>query len=281
VRLSPVCCTAGWRGPAGRVSIGERRGARRDEVRGNGPIRFIYFISATSVMSATNLPPLRTLLKSHAVHSPLGLSTMLARTMSTFIATRPQFWKATAPALPGTTFAAQPDLPKLPIPDLPATLTRLKEALKPLATSNAEYAVAVTKIDQFGQGTGKVLHNRLLERDAERKHWLEGWWDDIAYLGYRDSVCTSHTPCHPLLSGDRSSLMSPTTVRALPTSYSTHSPRSRRLRPPTRPPTPNYRRTSCCSSPRSHDLPPTAKARSDQTRRHQRRSPLHGHIQVR
>jgi hypothetical protein len=123
----------------------------------------------------------------------------------------------------------------------------------------------------------------LLERDAERKHWLEGWWDDIAYLGYRDSVCTSHTDplVTRLLNGDRSSSMSPTTVRALPTSYATHSPQSRRLRPPTRPPAPNYRRTSCSSSPRSHDLPPTAKTRSDQTRRHQRRSPLHGHIQVR
>jgi carnitine O-acetyltransferase len=116
---------------------------------------------------------------------------MLARPLRT-VMSRPLNWKASAPALP----PRQPSLPKLPIPDLPATLTRLKDALNPLAVSNAEYAVAVSKIDEFGRGAGNVLHNRLLERDAEREHWLEEWWDDIAYLGYRDSVCTSHTPCH-------------------------------------------------------------------------------------
>jgi len=114
--------------------------------------------------------------------------------MSTLIptSTRPQNWKASAPEpLPNTsTFAAQASLPKLPVPDLPATLTRLKDALKPLAKTEAEYAAALTKIDEFELGRGKVLQKRLLERDAGRKHWLEDWWDDIAYLGYRESVCT-------------------------------------------------------------------------------------------
>jgi carnitine O-acetyltransferase len=112
--------------------------------------------------------------------------------MST-LSTRPLNWKAAAPApLPGTiTFAAQPSLPKLPVPELPVTLTRLKEALKPLAKSEAEYATTVAKIDAFGRGVGNELQNRLLKRSAESKHWLEEWWDDLAYLGYRDSVCTS------------------------------------------------------------------------------------------
>ena len=112
-----------------------------------------------------------------------------SRTMST-LTTRPPNWKAIAPAplSATTTFAGQASLPKLPVPELPATLTRLKEALKPLAKSEAEYTAAVTKIDEFGQGKGKELQQRLLKRHAETKHWLEEWWDNLAYLGYRDSV---------------------------------------------------------------------------------------------
>lgn len=114
------------------------------------------------------------------------------RTMSTLTA-RPPNWKAVAPApLPGTTtFAAQTSLPKLPVPELHVTLTRLKEALKPLVKGEAEYTTAVTKIDEFGQGKGKELQNRLLKRHAQTNHWLEEWWDDLSYLGYRDSVRTS------------------------------------------------------------------------------------------
>jgi|SRR5882762_8550546 carnitine O-acetyltransferase len=124
------------------------------------------------------------------------LSRSYLRATMSVLATRPPNWKAAAPApLPGTTtFAHQTSLPKLPVPELPATLAHLKEALKPLAKSEAEYIAAVTKIDEFGQGSGKVLQDRLLRRDAETKHWLEEWWDDIAYLGYRDSVRMPRPP---------------------------------------------------------------------------------------
>lgn len=113
--------------------------------------------------------------------------------MST-LTTRPPFWKAAAPApLPNTlTFLAQPSLPKLPVPELPVTLARLKESLKPLAFNPEEYSAAVSKIDEFEQGTGKELHRRLLDRYANTDHWLEEWWDDVAYLGYRDSVSPSY-----------------------------------------------------------------------------------------
>lgn len=110
--------------------------------------------------------------------------------MTTILTTRPQNWKAAAPApLPGTTtFAGQTSLGKLPVPELSATLTRLKETLKPHATSEAEYAATIAKIDEFGAGKGKELHERLLKKQANTEHWLENWWDDLGYLGYRDSV---------------------------------------------------------------------------------------------
>ncbi|KAH6916065.1 carnitine acetyl transferase [Coprinopsis sp. MPI-PUGE-AT-0042] len=111
-------------------------------------------------------------------------------TGSTLQFTRPANWKELAPeALPGSlTYAAQTKLPKLPVPNLPDTLTRLKETLKPIAWSEEEFQAVSKKIDAFADGQGPELHKRLLKRDAETKHWLESWWDDIGYLGYRDSV---------------------------------------------------------------------------------------------
>lgn len=102
---------------------------------------------------------------------------------------RPVDWKAAAPPIPN--FAPQHDsLPRLPVPNLTATLDRLKTSLLPLAHSEAEFTDAARKIDAFGShaGSGNLLQSRLLQRASEREHWLEEWWDNLGYLGYRDSV---------------------------------------------------------------------------------------------
>lgn len=106
-------------------------------------------------------------------------------------AARPTNWKALAPFAPGgtSTYAAQPDLPALPVPDLSDTARRLKDSLKPLARDLHELAETERKIDEFAGGLGRELHSRLLQRRDNTQHWLEEWWDDGAYLGYRDSVC--------------------------------------------------------------------------------------------
>lgn len=105
---------------------------------------------------------------------------------------RPTNWKAAAPDLPSTvTFAAQSKLLKLPVPNLTDTLARLKESLKPLAWSDAEFEAVSKKIDEFGTGKGVELHDRLLRHSEKTRHWLEQWWDDTGYQGYRDSVCHS------------------------------------------------------------------------------------------
>ncbi|KAH9832561.1 carnitine acetyl transferase [Rhodofomes roseus] len=103
---------------------------------------------------------------------------------------RPSNWKALAPPpLPGTTFAAQAKLPRLPVPPLKDTLDTLKETLRPLAWNDAEYASVVRKVDEFAKGPAQELQRRLTDREAKTEHWLEEWWDDGAYLTYRDSVC--------------------------------------------------------------------------------------------
>lgn len=103
--------------------------------------------------------------------------------------TRPQNWKALAPApLPGPAFAGQPSLPRLPIPALADTLSKLKESLRPIAWDAQEYKRAVEAVDEFARTQGPELQRRLEERKARTEHWLEEWWDDGAYLTYRDPV---------------------------------------------------------------------------------------------
>lgn len=110
-------------------------------------------------------------------------------TSTTRLTQRPTNWKAAAPDIPSTiTFAAQSKLPKLPVVPLSHTLRRLKESLKPIAWSEAEFEAVTTKIDEFGVGKGAELHERLLKHNEKTPHWLEQWWDDTGYLGYRDSV---------------------------------------------------------------------------------------------
>lgn len=131
---------------------------------------------------------LRSCNRARSLRSTSSSSRAMSSTPST--RQRPANWKARAPASPaGTTFAAQPDLPHLPVPELPHTIARLKESLKPIAWSDAEYATAVKKIDQFASGPlAPKLQERLVKRASEKEHWLEEWWDDAGYLGYRDSV---------------------------------------------------------------------------------------------
>lgn len=65
-----------------------------------------------------------------------------------------------------------------------------------MAVSDKEYEATVAKIDRFGAsgGFGERLHGKLEkrreheEREGGRGHWLEEWWDEMGYMGYRDSV---------------------------------------------------------------------------------------------
>jgi carnitine O-acetyltransferase len=128
--------------------------------------------------------------------------TTLSRLASTLVmpvhppSHRPVDWKSAAPSPPPgtTTWAAQSTLPKLPVLPLAPTLERLRRTLAPIAHSRAETADAERKIDAFERGIGPELQRRLEAHAKGKPHWLEEWWDDGAYLSYRDSVrsCPLH-----------------------------------------------------------------------------------------
>jgi hypothetical protein len=86
------------------------------------------------------------------------------------------------------------------VPELEQTLRKLKESLKPIAHSAEECDAAVVKVDDFAKGLAPKLHERLLRRRDETNHWLEEWWDNDAYLAYRDSVVVNVSYfCEPLI----------------------------------------------------------------------------------
>ncbi|PVU96848.1 hypothetical protein BB561_000907 [Smittium simulii] len=94
------------------------------------------------------------------------------------------------PALAGKLYQKQPEVPKLPVPTLEETLPKYLKTLKPLL-SQQEYESSKNIVSEFqASEIGQKLQTRLSQRAAEpgRPSWLEEWWNDLAYLGYRDPV---------------------------------------------------------------------------------------------
>ncbi|OZJ05061.1 hypothetical protein BZG36_02093 [Bifiguratus adelaidae] len=85
----------------------------------------------------------------------------------------------------------QANLPKLPVPALEATLEKYAQTLKPLL-SEQDLRKSLDAISEFKRpgGIGEELQKRLVARreDPSTVNWLEEWWNDSAYMGYRDPV---------------------------------------------------------------------------------------------
>ncbi|KAF2101838.1 carnitine O-acetyltransferase [Rhizodiscina lignyota] len=82
-------------------------------------------------------------------------------------------------------------LPRLPVPTLEETAKRYLKSLHPLL-SKSEFQHSTSIVQEFLQsgGQGETLQTRLLARreDPNVKNWIIDWWNDAAYLGYRDPV---------------------------------------------------------------------------------------------
>jgi carnitine O-acetyltransferase len=82
----------------------------------------------------------------------------------------------------------QKSLPKLIVPSLDETCQRYLNSVKPLA-SIAEYSQTMSNVQAFKDTIGPQLQTRLQSRAAEKSEsWLLQWWNDYAYMGYRDPV---------------------------------------------------------------------------------------------
>ncbi|KAG2233710.1 hypothetical protein INT48_007687, partial [Thamnidium elegans] len=85
----------------------------------------------------------------------------------------------------------QTNLPKLPVPALSETLQKYLKSVHPLL-SPEEYKRTEQIVKDFEApgGLGQQLQQRLVARaqDPSVVNWMEEWWNDQAYMGYRDPV---------------------------------------------------------------------------------------------
>ncbi|KAF8548270.1 acyltransferase ChoActase/COT/CPT [Imleria badia] len=86
---------------------------------------------------------------------------------------------------PGSTFANQDALPKLPIPSLEDTCKRYLNALRGLQDDD-EHAATTRAVQSFLQGDGPALQERL-------KYYIEDFWYE-SYLSHSDPVVLALNP---------------------------------------------------------------------------------------
>ncbi|XP_015112385.1 carnitine O-acetyltransferase [Diachasma alloeum] len=87
------------------------------------------------------------------------------------------------------------ELPKQPVPDLHQTAQRYLRSLKPLL-NDQEYSKTEKIVQDFISecGLGPKLQKKLLERYEKTDSWMNEWFLNAAYLGYRDSVLLMSSP---------------------------------------------------------------------------------------
>ncbi|KAI1119404.1 acyltransferase ChoActase/COT/CPT [Nemania sp. NC0429] len=85
----------------------------------------------------------------------------------------------------------QESLPRLPVPTLEETAARYVKSIHPLLSPD-EFATSKKAVEQFIRpgGVGEKLQKKLIARreDPKIKNWMYEWWNDAAYLSYRDPV---------------------------------------------------------------------------------------------
>ena len=88
----------------------------------------------------------------------------------------------------GAMLRFEDSLPRLPVPTLEETCQRYLKSLHPLLT-NEEYSASEKAISKFQQQAA-TLQDRLVAKaeQPETKNWIAEWWNEAAYLAYKDPV---------------------------------------------------------------------------------------------
>jgi carnitine O-acetyltransferase len=91
----------------------------------------------------------------------------------------------------GAMLRFEDSLPRLPVPSLEETSKRYLKSLHPLL-SKEEYAASEKAVSAFSQpgSLGPKLQERLIQKakDPKIKNWIIDWWNEAAYLAYKDPV---------------------------------------------------------------------------------------------
>lgn len=90
----------------------------------------------------------------------------------------------------GAMLRYQASLPHLPVPPLASTLAKYLETIRPHLTPS-EYAHSESTVRAFGASAQAVELQRRLEAratDPSTVNWLADWWNETAYMAYRDPV---------------------------------------------------------------------------------------------
>lgn len=97
--------------------------------------------------------------------------------------------KLSSSAVKGDLFKYQSQLPKLPVPTLGETATKYVRSVEPFLTP-AQLSSTAAGVEDFIRpgGQGEVLQKRLEEFAQGKDNWLAEFWDDYAYMSYRDPV---------------------------------------------------------------------------------------------
>jgi carnitine O-acetyltransferase len=97
-----------------------------------------------------------------------------------------------APAM----FRYETSLPRLPVPSLSQTCERYLDSVKP-HLSTSEFATTCNVVKSFESSSlASELQKRLEARasEAETVNWLADWWNNAAYMTYRDPLVVFVSP---------------------------------------------------------------------------------------
>ncbi|KAK5958661.1 Carnitine O-acetyltransferase mitochondrial [Knufia fluminis] len=88
----------------------------------------------------------------------------------------------------GAMLRFEDSLPRLPVPSLEDTCQRYLKSIHPLLSKD-EYAASEKAVSSFQQQAAS-LQDRLIEKaeQPEVRNWIADWWNEAAYLGYKDPV---------------------------------------------------------------------------------------------
>jgi carnitine O-acetyltransferase len=91
----------------------------------------------------------------------------------------------------GAMLRFEDSLPRLPVPTLEETAQRYLKSVHPLL-SKTEFEATTKAVNEFVApgGPGEELQKRLVARreNPEIRNWIAEWWNEAAYMGYRDPV---------------------------------------------------------------------------------------------